>query len=110
MYLSNKDYKPKVLDNGVKRTIMANNKDLMLVKFEFEKGQIGALHSHVHTQSTYILKGKFEFEVGGKKYLCEEGDTLIADSNVEHGCVCLEDGVLIDSFTPAREDFLAEEK
>lgn len=106
MYLSHKTYEPKVLDNGVKRTVMAHGEGLMIVSFEFKKGQEGALHQHPHVQSTYIMSGKFIFEVDGVKYDCEAGDTLIAPSNVIHGCVCVEDGVLIDNFTPIREDFL----
>jgi quercetin dioxygenase-like cupin family protein len=106
MYLSGNDVQKSTLDNGVVRSIMAHNDELMIVRFEFKKGQVGALHSHPHTQSTYILSGKFEFEVSGKKHLCVAGDTLIAKSAVEHGCVCLEDGVLIDNFTPHRADFL----
>lgn len=106
MYLSREFLKPVVLENGVIRTIMAYDEKIMIVRFQFKKGQVGALHSHPHTQSTYIESGHFEFEVSGEKYLCQAGDTLVAPSGAIHGCVCLEDGVLIDNFTPKREDFL----
>ena len=35
-----------------------------------------------------------------------KGDTLYKLPNLEHGCVCLEEGVLLDFFTPMREDFV----
>jgi quercetin dioxygenase-like cupin family protein len=107
MYLASADAKTTTLDNGVVRTIMAHNDELMIVRFEFRKGQIGEPHAHeMHTQSTYILSGKFEFTVDGQSYICQPGDTLLAAHNAVHGCVCLEDGVLIDNFTPQRDDFL----
>ncbi|NIZ46504.1 cupin domain-containing protein [Entomospira nematocerorum] len=95
-----------LLDNGVKRSILAHNDELMIVQFEFKKDQVGSLHSHPHTQSTYILSGKFEFTVGDQTYICQAGDTLIATTSIMHGCRCLEDGVLIDNFTPSRKDLL----
>ena len=39
-------------------------------------------------------------------YKVEKGDTLLKTDNVEHGCVCLEEGILLDIFTPYREDFV----
>jgi quercetin dioxygenase-like cupin family protein len=35
-----------------------------------------------------------------------KGDTLCKQNGIIHGCVCLEKGVLIDFFTPMREDFV----
>lgn len=33
-------------------------------------------------------------------------DMIVIPSNVEHGCVALEAGSLIDTFAPRRDDFL----
>ncbi|MFN4810385.1 MAG: cupin domain-containing protein [Bacteroidota bacterium] len=94
------------IDANVKRTIIAFCDNLMVVKVVFEKGGIGSLHKHYHSQITYIESGVFEVEVDGKKEILHAGDSFFATSNVMHGVVCLEKGVLIDSFSPAREDFL----
>ena len=94
------------LGNGLKRRILDYNKDLMMVEVAFEKGAIGALHAHPHTQMTYAISGKFEFAIGAEKKLLEAGGTCLLPSGVEHGCVCLEQGRLLDVFTPCREDFL----
>ena len=48
----------------------------------------------------------FEIEIEGKKEVLRKGDAFVIPSNAEHGAICLEDGVLIDTFSPLRDDFL----
>ncbi|EJG0469284.1 TPA: cupin domain-containing protein, partial [Vibrio parahaemolyticus] len=72
----------------------------------FEEGAIGAMHSHPHEQLTYVLSGEFEFTIGDEKKIVKTGDTMYKEPNIEHGCVCLKAGVLIDTFTPMRKDFV----
>lgn len=91
---------------GVKRKIMGYDKDLMLVKVDFDKGAVGSLHAHPHSQATYVVSGKFELTIGDEKKVIEAGDGYYVAPDVLHGCVCLEPGILIDTFSPAREDFL----
>lgn len=94
------------LGGGVKRKILAYGDQLMCCEIHFEKGSVGALHHHPHTQASYVLEGAFEFTIGGEKKVVRKGDMLFKLPNVEHGAVCLEKGVLLDIFTPVREDFL----
>jgi len=91
---------------GLTRQIMGYDSDIMLVKVNFEKGAIGYKHKHHHQQVSYVIDGKFEVEIDGKKEVLEQGDAFVIPSNVEHGAICLESGVLIDTFSPLREDFL----
>ena len=91
---------------GVARRILAFTDEMMCVENHFEKGGVGALHSHPHTQITYIVSGAFEFEIDGEKRVVRAGDTMLKKDGVVHGCVCLEEGVLLDFFTPMREDFV----
>ncbi len=64
------------------------------------------MHHHPHTQITYVAAGKFEFTVEGEKKMVKTGDVLLKRESAEHGCVCLEKGILVDFFTPMREDFV----
>ena len=91
---------------GVRRTLVAYNDDLLLVKVEFETGAIGALHQHVHSQITYVESGEFEATVGDETRLLKAGDSFYAAPNVPHGVVARQAGVLLDSFSPVRLDFL----
>ncbi len=95
------------LGAGIKRKIMAHNDQLMLVKVAFEKGAIGTLHQHPHLQMCYVAEGGFEVTVGENKKTLTKGDVFFVRlPNVVHGVICLEAGLLIDVFNPAREDFL----
>lgn len=98
--------KPEEVAQGVTRRILAYNKELMCVENTFEKGAVGALHSHPHTQITYVVSGEFEFEIDGVKKTVVAGDSMLKTDNVIHGCVCKEPGVLLDIFNPMREDFV----
>jgi quercetin dioxygenase-like cupin family protein len=94
------------VSEGVRRQIMGYDDKLMTVKVEFQTGSIGSLHAHPHSQTTYVASGTFEFEIDSVKRTVKAGDGLYIAPGIVHGVVCLESGKLIDSFSPAREDFL----
>jgi len=100
----------EVFDNGkgVIRRVLAYSDDLMCVENTFVKGAIGNLHHHPHTQITYVVSGKFEFEIDGEKKIVQKGDTMLKMNDVIHGCICLEDGILLDIFNPYRKDFVQD--
>ncbi len=93
-------------DTGVTRQVLADAPELMVVSFRFDKDAKGALHSHPHVQSTYVESGRFRFHLSGEEFEVGPGDSFVIPSGAEHGCVCLEQGQLIDCFTPRRDDFL----
>ncbi len=88
------------------RTVLAHSPELMVVRFAFQAGDQGALHSHPHVQSTYVQSGRYRFTMDGRDFEVGPGDAFVIPSGAEHGCTCLEGGELIDSFTPRRDDFL----
>lgn len=94
------------LGGGVSRKIMGWDNQVMMVKVRFEEGAVGSPHQHFHTQTTYCAKGKFEFTIGEEKRIISYGDGVYIEPNTLHGALCLEEGVLIDVFSPVREDFL----
>lgn len=94
------------LGEGVSRQILGFNDQLMTVKVIFKKGAVGDLHAHVHSQTSYCASGKFDFRVGEVSQILLPGDGVYIPSGMLHGVVCLEDGILVDSFNPARQDFL----
>lgn len=106
VFIQNKDIAWQTTGMGMKRKIMAYDEALMLVRVEFEKGGIGVLHSHPHTQISHVESGIFEVEISGKKKVLTTGDAFYVPSHAIHGAVCLEAGVLIDVFSPMREDFI----
>ena len=99
---------PQPMGEGVTRRVLAYTDKLMCVENTFKTGAVGALHSHPHTQITYVASGRFSFIIGGETREVTAGDTLLKKDGVLHGCTCLEAGVLLDIFNPMREDFLPE--
>lgn len=91
---------------GVQRKVLAYGDELMCVENHFKKGAVGALHHHPHTQITYVVSGRFEFEIDGVRCVVNPGDALLKQNSIEHGCVCLEEGILLDIFTPMRQEFV----
>ncbi|MCF2444519.1 cupin domain-containing protein [Dyadobacter sp. CY345] len=94
------------LGGGLRRKVLSYDDNLMMVKVAFEKGGIGALHSHFHTQMSYIDSGVFEIVIGDQTQILRKGDGYYIPPDVIHGATCIEEGVLIDIFTPLREDFI----
>ena len=91
---------------GISRQIMGFDGQLMLVKVVFKKGAIGYAHEHYHSQSSYVVSGVFEVTIKGETRILTAGDGFYVEPDALHGAVCLEDGILIDVFSPVREDFL----
>jgi quercetin dioxygenase-like cupin family protein len=93
--------------DGNRRRVLLHTDELMMVEFGFDKGGIGAPHSHPHVQASYVAEGRFEVTIDGRTEILETGSSFIVPSNLVHGVKALEAGRLVDSFTPHRADFLA---
>ncbi|MCK7615358.1 cupin domain-containing protein [Roseibium sediminicola] len=102
-----KTYPEVAADPGIRRQVLSQTPELMVVAFRFQQeGAEGKLHHHVHVQSTYVESGRFRFSIDGEAFEVGPGDSFVIPSDALHGCVCLEPGTLIDTFTPRRDDFL----
>lgn len=95
-----------VMWEGIRRKIMGFDGRLMLVKVKFEKGAVAPIHKHPHSQSAYIVEGKFDVIIGDHRTILSAGDGFYIPPDVEHGVTAIEAGLVLDSFSPAREDFL----
>ena len=106
VFIEDKDIQWEMPDPGIRRKVMAYNEQLMLVKVEFQQGAVGALHEHYHSQISHVESGVFEITIDGEKRVLKAGDAYYIPPHVVHGALCLEPGVLIDVFSPHREDFI----
>ncbi len=91
---------------GLVRQILGYDNQIMVVKMKAEKGAAAPVHAHFHAQSTYVASGKFEFTVGDRTQIVGPGDGIYVEPNARHGFVCLEPGIIVDNFSPMREDFV----
>ena len=107
MFYKHSEKDEKVLPSGVVRTVKGYINDLMVCELKWQKGMLGETHTHPHRQCGYIIRGLFEATVGDRTELLRGGDCFYAESGEPHSLKCLEDdSVMLDIFTPYREDFV----
>ena len=105
-FMSGNDLEWEVVGEGLKRKIMGYDDKIMLVKVFFEVGAVGQLHEHYHSQVTYVESGSFDVTIDGVTKTLKGGDSFYIPPHALHGAICTEAGVLIDVFSPIREDFM----
>jgi quercetin dioxygenase-like cupin family protein len=93
--------------DGIERRMMVGQQ-LMACRLHFAPHVVTPIHRHPHEQLTLVLQGRVRFTIEGVERVAAAGDVLHFPSNAEHGATMLDqDVVLVDIFTPLREDFLA---
>jgi quercetin dioxygenase-like cupin family protein len=91
---------------GIKRQMIVGRK-MTMCRFTFDPFVVTDEHTHPHEQMTLIIQGKVKFTISGETRTLSAGDVMHFPSNNRHGATMLdEEVVLIDIFSPVREDFL----
>jgi quercetin dioxygenase-like cupin family protein len=90
---------------GVVRRTLTDGDSLMLIEVTVEEGAVVPLHTHPHEQTGYLISGRFLFELGDEKREIGPGDCWLVPSNVPHQVTALERCLLVDIFSPPREDY-----
>ena len=106
IFVCNADTLWTELGGGVQRKVLTYDAGVMMVRVEFETGAIGSPHCHPHVQCTFVERGAFDVVIAGRAARLVAGDSFIVPPNAIHGVVCVEAGGLLDTFTPARRDFI----
>ena len=98
----------ELLEDGIERQLVVGD-DLMLCRLRFAPNTVTAAHDHPHEQITMVECGRVLFTIGREERIAQAGDVLHFPSGCWHGATMLdEEVVLIDIFTPVREDFLKQ--
>jgi quercetin dioxygenase-like cupin family protein len=94
------------LADGIERQ-MIWGEHLMVCRLRFAPRVVTAVHAHRHEQITIVERGSVRFTVDGQERIASAGDVLHFPPHVQHGATMLdEEVVLVDVFSPIREDFL----
>jgi quercetin dioxygenase-like cupin family protein len=101
---------PYTTPEGAQRRVLSYGGGMMLVQFTFAGGVSAPMHSHPHEQVGYVVSGELDLFMDGQETVrLGAGGSYYVPPNVRHGIRTLAPTVLIDCFTPIREDFLAAE-
>jgi len=90
---------------GAWRRTLNYGERLMVVQATLEEGTVVPVHSHPHEQITYIIEGRLSMEVRGQTHVLGPGDSLLFPGDVEHGATAIERTLVLDTFSPPREDY-----
>ncbi len=101
---SDTDYR-EMLD-GVEMKTLTHGEKTLLAKFHLKKGAAIPIHGHIYEQTGFMISGKMRFTIGDEQFDCEPGDTWCIPGDVPHGVAVLEDSVVVEVFSPVREDYL----
>ena len=104
--VTHEEGKESAPESGLKRRVLAYNDKLFLAEHEMVKGWVGAVHSHPREQIVYVVHGHVRITCQGKTVDLRRGDTFVVRGGVEHGASAIEDSLVIDVFTPCREDYI----
>jgi quercetin dioxygenase-like cupin family protein len=74
------------------------------------KGALVPRHEHPNEQIATVLEGRLRFLIGdGEEFVASAGESVPLAANVPHEVEALEDTVVLDVFSPVREDWLRGE-
>lgn len=91
---------------GIQRQMVVGE-HIMIVRFRFNPLLVTPEHTHPHEQMSIVVSGRVRFFIEGEERIASPGDVLHFPPNCLHGATMLdEEVVLIDIFSPIREDFL----
>src|SRR5712672_1386897 len=90
---------------GLTRRIGSYSDKLMLAEHYMQKGWSGPRHSHPHEQLVYIVSGRLKAVIGETILEAEAGDSFIVPGGIEHEAAALENSVVVDIFTPSRDEY-----
>ncbi len=95
------------LGAGIERQMIVGDR-LMICRLRFAPHTVTEPHDHPHEQMTLVERGRVRFIIGDEERVARAGDVLHFPSGCRHGATMLdEEVVLIDIFTPLREDFIS---
>lgn len=95
---------------GIQRQMIVGEK-LMMCRLKIQPRVVTPVHTHEHEQMTMVERGRVLYIVDGVERICSAGDVLHFRPHQPHGATMLdEEVVLVDVFTPRREDFLTPKR
>jgi quercetin dioxygenase-like cupin family protein len=97
------------IQEGIRIKTLVFGEKTSMTEFRLKKGTEVPVHQHPHEQTGYLVSGGLNFIIAGECLMAKPGDSWNIPGGVEHGAEALEDTVVIEVFSPVREEYLREE-
>ena len=102
-----KDEPAVMTPDGAQRRVLSYGGNMMVVQFTFDAGATSWLHSHPHEQVGYVVSGEIDFNLEGHAPVrLRAGGSYYVPPDVKHNITTYAPTVLVDVFTPLRQDFI----
>jgi unsaturated pyranuronate lyase len=95
---------------GIRRRTLVAGEKMMQMLVTLDAGSHLPEHQHPHEQLTYVLRGRLQFLVAGVVRKVSSGQSICIAGGTPHAADALEDTLVVDTFSPPREDLLAEDR
>lgn len=93
---------------GVHRRTMATTDEVMLCEFFLQRSAVVPPHNHMNDQVGYVVMGRIEVTIGTNVQICLTGDSYAVPGGIMHSVRALVDSVVVDAFSPPRQDYRTE--
>ena len=91
---------------GIDFSTLVHGEKTLMAQFKIAKGVAIPTHSHPHEQTGIMISGKLRFNVDGEITDVATGDSWCLPGDIEHSAEALVDSVIVEVFSPVREDYL----
>ncbi len=95
---------------GIRRQTIASGAQMMQMRVRLDAGSHLPEHQHHHEQITHVISGRLRLLVAGVAHDLGAGQSISILGDTPHAVEVLEDTLVIDTFSPPREDLLAEDR
>jgi quercetin dioxygenase-like cupin family protein len=75
-------------------------------RFELKQGGVVPLHAHANEQISIVLTGALRFTIDGQETIVRSGEVMQIPGNAAHQVEVLEDTIVVDVFSPVRQDWI----
>jgi quercetin dioxygenase-like cupin family protein len=97
----------KELLEGVQLKSLVHGERTHLTEVRLAKGAVVPEHQHPQEQTGYLISGSLRFVIDGEESVATPGTSWSLPAGISHGAEALEDTVVVEVFSPVREDYLA---
>ncbi|ATW24735.1 cupin domain-containing protein [Candidatus Formimonas warabiya] len=94
------------VNEGIERKTMVYAEKTLLIEMRLKQGKTIPKHKHPHEQTGYLISGHIVMIVDEERNELKTGDSYCFKGNVEHSTEILEDSVLVEVFSPVREEYI----
>ena len=91
---------------GIRLKTLVYGEKTLMSEFRLDKGKMLPLHRHPHEQTGYVVSGRITLIIEDAKFEAGPGDSWCIQGDAEHGAEILEDSVIVEVFSPVREEYL----